>query len=87
MNTNLFSPNLQLTEHIISKMLTISISDILAFKNIINVTPSRKFIQGFKNLYIGIARLDILFDFNGTLLRLSGTVLCVLHCDISTIHR
>ena len=67
------------------KMLTISISDFVAFKNIITV--SRKFIQGLKNLYIGIARLDILFDFNGTLLRLSGTVLCVLHCDISTIHR
>ena len=66
MNTNLFPPNLQLTEHIISEMLTISIPDILAFKNIITITY-RMYIQGLKNSYIVIARLDILFDFNGTL--------------------
>ena len=62
-------------------MPTISIS------NIFNYSKYHTPIQGSKNLYIGIAMLDILFDFNGTLLRLSGTVLCVLHCDISTIHR
>ena len=84
MNTNLFSRNLQLTEHIISKMPTLRISNIFENSKYHNY---HEFIQGSKNLYIGIAMLDILFDFNGTLLRLSGTVLCVLHCDISTIHR